>query len=138
MSDVDNPPAEQLAPATEPTPATVAAPAATVKKLPKAAWSEIQWAVVLVWPLVLFAGLYVLLNQQNTKIRAEQASRPPIAVIDVTRTIQDNLGPNATEADMQRALLKSTQAAEKLQGAGYLVFRAHDVYAYPAAVEAKP
>lgn len=135
MSDHETGSIETATPERQVAPAVAAQPSA---KKSRAAWSEVQWAIVLLWPLVIAAGLYVTVNKQNQAIRDDLAARPPIAVIDVTSYLQKQLGPGSTDEDMQRALLRTSQAAEKLQGAGYLVFRAHDVYAYPAAVEAKP
>lgn len=87
--------------------------------------SSVWIAVILIWPLVVAVSVVLFVAPVTLHLgdlRGAVSSRPPMAVIDVTRSPPD----------------KVRAAARTLSSHGYVVFDARAVYAYPPAVEATP
>lgn len=99
-------------------------------------WTSMQWFFVLAWPvLVAAASLYAAAPRVLGVggIQGELAIRAPIAILDVDGIIAKHLGPGATDANLKAGQDEAAHAARKLGKAGYVVFNASNVYAYPSA-----
>lgn len=92
------------------------------------------WGIIALLVAVASCAYSVI---QVRRLEAELASRPPIAVVDLTQ-VTEGTNAEVTVEVINERLTRVQAVSQKLAAAGYVVLERGNVEAYPVAIEVRP